>query len=178
MGVLVKNVSFSNILRDKANCILVKGTGPITTATRSARPLLSSITHEPLCSVAAAAESVGSEELVLWEGTFWRTQTHPRRARGLDHFAPLPRPPTQGRTTQRPLLVSQFRPTPTTRTPLFSFLFLHFFSLLLSVPVLLCFLGPDGRCLRLMMSSVSSFLSGQFFLWRENQASSFFVFLF
>lgn len=123
-------------------------------------------------------------------------------ARTITHCPPPP-PPTQGRTSQRPKWVGQFRPRTTTRTPI-PLLRIHlppcFFLLLFSPAIspslcLLLFVPPlffklvyrtrrEAACGKelslLSFDDVISVVVPQrtVFLWREKKASSFFIIFF
>lgn len=120
------------------------------------------------------------EEKTTCRNTYKQTKI-PEKSRQARNIAHCPPPLTQGRTSQRPTRVSQFRPRTTKRThshcseSSLSALSPSLFCLLIFIPFLFQFvmflsqyIGPDGRqrvtksclCTYLMMSSVSSFLSG------------------
>lgn len=88
-----------------------------------------------------------------WQLSNWRRdhiQKHanwnPRELASSDHN-PLPQPPTQGRTSQRPKQASQFRPRTTTRTP--SSFPPQSSSLFISPPFLFC--SSSSLCLLLFV---------------------------
>lgn len=116
-------------------------------------------------------------------------------ARTITH-CPLPLPPTQGSTSQRPRWVGQFRPRTTNRTPIpfwesTSSLSFVLFSLLCSHSPfnVSCFSSPfklvyrtrweaacGCPCCHSMMSSLLSFLRWCSFSGEKKKASSFFIF--
>lgn len=102
----------------------------------------------------SSSDSDTMRSVGVWWFSNWRkiphTKTHvhaewnPRELAGSDHNPLPPPPPTQGRTSQRPKWVGQFRPRTTTRIPIpsssdFTFLLVsfYFFSPLLFLPLCL-----------------------------------------
>lgn len=145
-GLFVILVCFYDILKDKTKGIpLLQKIRYRACSCGSQEVLVACKAPLPMSLSVSGAKSPGIEEVgafFFWGGTFWEhRRTHGELAGRT--IAPLPRPPTQGRTIQRPLLVSQFRPN-THHSPPPPFSSSTLLACCFSVSVLVRFTGPDG----------------------------------